>query len=112
MVHPLKYVKTVEPGSPPLSMQKLPKISCTLTQPNRGMFDRSRNIASLAHCDCFAADSVWNRRRCSTHLHPLEQHTAPLIGLGSASGVRHQHVGFAIATGYQFVDTAQSASWG
>ncbi len=28
MVHPLEYVKTVDYDSPPLSMQKYPKISC------------------------------------------------------------------------------------
>jgi 2,5-diketo-D-gluconate reductase A len=38
--------------------------------------------------------------------------TVPLIGLGSASGVRYQYVGSAIATGYRFVNIAQSASWG
>jgi len=36
----------------------------------------------------------------------------PLVGLGCASGVRGQHVSNALSTGYRFVDTAQSYSWG
>ncbi|EED95298.1 hypothetical protein THAPSDRAFT_261394, partial [Thalassiosira pseudonana CCMP1335] len=38
--------------------------------------------------------------------------TIPLIGLGSASGVRYSNVQSAIDVGYKFVDTAQSSSWG
>ena len=38
--------------------------------------------------------------------------TVPMIGLGSASGVRYPHVASAIEIGYRFVDTAQSHSWG
>jgi diketogulonate reductase-like aldo/keto reductase len=38
--------------------------------------------------------------------------TVPMIGLGSASGVRYPHVVSAIEAGYRFVDTAQSHSWG
>eukprot|EP01082_Thalassiosira_pseudonana_P011034 g10299.t1 g10299 contig4:1602664-1603989(+) len=38
--------------------------------------------------------------------------TIPLIGLGSASGVRYSNVQSAIDVGYKFVDTAQSLSWG
>ena len=36
----------------------------------------------------------------------------PLIGLGCASGVRKIHVKSALDTGYRFLDTAQSYSWG
>jgi diketogulonate reductase-like aldo/keto reductase len=39
--------------------------------------------------------------------------TLPMIGLGSASGVRYPHVTSAIKrAGYKFVDTAQSHAWG
>lgn len=38
--------------------------------------------------------------------------TVPLIGLGTASGVRYDAVKSAIHIGYQFIDTAQSHSWG
>lgn len=38
--------------------------------------------------------------------------TVPMIGLGTASGVRYTHVRSAIELGYRFVDTAQSHSWG
>ncbi|KAL3810597.1 hypothetical protein ACHAXA_002461 [Cyclostephanos tholiformis] len=38
--------------------------------------------------------------------------TIPMIGLGSASGVRYDHVLGALRHGYRFVDTAQSHSWG
>ena len=38
--------------------------------------------------------------------------TVPLIGLGTASGVRRKAVKSAIDLGYQFIDTAQSHSWG
>ena len=36
--------------------------------------------------------------------------TVPMVGLGSASGVRYHHVASAIEAGYRFVDTAQSAN--
>ena len=36
----------------------------------------------------------------------------PLVGLGCASGVRQQHVETALASGYRYLDTAQSHSWG
>lgn len=38
--------------------------------------------------------------------------TVPMVGLGSASGVKYSHVKLAIDVGYRFVDTAQSSSWG
>jgi diketogulonate reductase-like aldo/keto reductase len=38
--------------------------------------------------------------------------TVPMVGLGSASGVKYHHVVSAIEAGYRFVDTAQSHSWG
>lgn len=38
--------------------------------------------------------------------------TVPMIGLGTASGVRYASVRSAIELGYRFVDTAQSHSWG
>ena len=38
--------------------------------------------------------------------------TVPMVGLGSASGVKYSHVKSAIDVGYRFVDTAQSSSWG
>mmetsp|Transcript_22121 Transcript_22121/g.42321 ORF Transcript_22121/g.42321 Transcript_22121/m.42321 type:complete len:457 (-) Transcript_22121:37-1407(-) len=38
--------------------------------------------------------------------------TIPMVGLGSASGVSYPHVATAIESGYRFVDTAQSHSWG
>lgn len=38
--------------------------------------------------------------------------TVPLVGLGTASGVRYAAVKSAIDLGYRFVDTAQSHSWG
>lgn len=38
--------------------------------------------------------------------------TVPMVGLGSASGVKYSHVKSAIEVGYRFVDTAQSSSWG
>jgi len=36
----------------------------------------------------------------------------PLVGLGSASGVKYPHIKSAIEKGYRYVDTAQSHSWG
>lgn len=38
--------------------------------------------------------------------------TVPLIGLGTASGVRYESVKSALELGYRFIDTAQSHSWG
>lgn len=38
--------------------------------------------------------------------------TVPMIGLGGCSGVRYKDVKSAINIGYQFIDTAQSHSWG
>jgi len=38
--------------------------------------------------------------------------TVPMIGLGGCSGVRYKDFKSAIDIGYQFIDTAQSHSWG
>jgi diketogulonate reductase-like aldo/keto reductase len=72
--------------------------------------------SKLRTADAIDADSNANDKLSSASKIPLftlaNNSTVPLIGLGTASGVRYVDVKSAIGLGYQFVDTAQSHSWG
>ena len=78
---------------------------------------RSELHASSAAIVVVAPDAEKNDRGVASSSSPpkfkmYNNITVPMVGLGSASGVKYHHVVSAIEAGYRFVDTAQSHSWG